>query len=528
MTRIIPLSLVRNGDVSKRAPSVAELKVEVDEAFARALAGAHDQAVADEVRFREAERSIQQLIFGVGRALLMLFLAVREQRLLESAPIGGRFEWLGRTYRTAPAIARNLSTLFGVIRYHRTYMREVAEKNRRGFHPLDLSLGLGADRFSWNVLSTAVCLATKLSFAEARATMANFVPHTPSTEVVEKAVLGFGRHTAAWLEQAPLAQDDGEVLVIQIDSKGAPTATEDELRRRRGKRRKRSTSSSKRHRGRRARGRYAKKPRRKKGDKSKNAKMATMVVMYTLRRVGTRRLEGPINRWVYASFAPKKHAFEVARRMAAKRGFGDETGNKIQLVTDGDTDLDRLAKLFFAKAEHTVDYYHVCEYIWTAGACLYAEGSEELRVWVAEQKRRLFVDEAHEVVAEMSRRRDAISKRGPGNKGRRERLAESIRYLDKRLANIRYGWLRRRDLEIGTGAVEGAIKHIIGRRCDHGGMRWIKERAEAVLQLRCIEINGQWSLFERFVHDRLYALARLDRAPQRLQHAEPAPLPQAA
>ena len=54
-------------------------------------------------------------------------------------------------------------------------MREVGDRARRGFHPLDVALGLVGDRFSWNVLTMAVRLATKLSFAEARATLASLV-----------------------------------------------------------------------------------------------------------------------------------------------------------------------------------------------------------------------------------------------------------------------------------------------------------------------------------------------------------------
>ena len=189
----------------------------------------------------------------------------------------------GRSYRKAPAIGRGFSTLFGVIRYHRVYMREVADHDRHGFLPLDLALGLGNDRFSWNVLASAVRLATKLSFAEARSIHMDFVPQSPSTEVVQKAVLGFGAHTAAWLEHAPIPEDEGEVLVIQIDGKGAPMATERELERRRAARRKRTRqpakSGSPRHERRRARAKYPRRPRRKKGDKSKNAKMATLVVM---------------------------------------------------------------------------------------------------------------------------------------------------------------------------------------------------------------------------------------------------------
>lgn len=528
MSTIIPLSLVRNKNVADPQPSVAELREKVAEAVAAAIGAVEEHARAEDVRFREVERSVREVVFNIGRALLVLFLALREDCLLQSYGKESHFEWFGRIYRKAPAIGRNLSTLFGVLRYHRIYLRDLSEEDRHGLHPLDRSLGLVSERFSWNVLSAAVRLATKLSFAEARETMASFVPQVPSTEVVERAVLGFGRHTAAWVEQAPLPKDDGEVLIIQLDSKGAPTATQEELRRRRGKRKKRKHGNSPRHRGRDARGRYPKKRRRKKGDKSKNAKMATMVVMYTLRRVGTRRLEGPINRWLYASFASKKHAFEVARRMADKRGFSDDSGKLVQVVTDGDLDLDRLVRHFFPKAEHTVDYYHVCEYLWTAGGCFYKEGSESQEKWVARQKQRLFDDNAQDILSELRKRLDMIPRQGPGNKGRRERLGNTIRYLDKRLANIRYGALRRRDLEIGSGAVEGAVKHVIGRRCDHGGMRWIQERVEAVLQLRCIEVNGDWDRFEHFVHDRLHAQGLTERAPPRLQTDQPAPLPVAA
>lgn len=38
-------------------------------------------------------------------------------------------------------------------------------------------------------------------------------------------------------------------------------------------------------------------------------------------------------------------------------------------------------------------------------------------------------------------------------------------------------------------------------------MRWIEERVEAVVQLRCLELNGQWDDFEAFVHRRLHQRA---------------------
>ena len=36
---------------------------------------------------------------------------------------------------------------------------------------------------------------------------------------------------------------------------------------------------------------------------------------------------------------------------------------------------------------------------------------------------------------------------------------------------------------------------IVGERMDCSGMRWIPERAEALLHLRCVELNGDWDKF---------------------------------
>jgi hypothetical protein len=54
---------------------------------------------------------------------------------------------------------------------------------------------------------------------------------------------------------------------------------------------------------------------------------------------------------------------------------------------------------------------------------------------------------------------------------------------------MQYARLRHADLEIGSGVVEGAVRHLIGVRLDGPGMRWGRDRAEAVLHLRCVLVN---------------------------------------
>ena len=45
---------------------------------------------------------------------------------------------------------------------------------------------------------------------------------------------------------------------------------------------------------------------------------------------------------------------------------------------------------------------------------------------------------------------------------------------------------------ISTGQAEGTVRQLVGERFDCAGMRWIKGKAEALLHLRCIELNGDW------------------------------------
>jgi hypothetical protein len=522
MLRISGPSLVRNGDDGPKNERAARAEVLVR---ARALiAFAIGQADAS-ATFIEFEKKLMAEVFALARATIVLFLVASEKRVV--ATIGERVVRDGRAFRRAPAQARNLLTWFGVIRYTRTYLREVVAAGKaRGFHPLDAELGLLADRLSPNVLSIAVRLATHVSFSEARELLSWFLPTTPSTEVIESAVLGYGRHTQEWFESAPAPEHDGQVLVIQIDSKGVPTATDEELSKRRGKRTKKGKAPSPRHRGRQSRERRTKKPRRKKGDKSKNAKMGTMVVMYTLRRQPFGQLLlGPINRRYYASFASKRHAVELARREATKRGFPPGTDRVVQTVTDGDNDLARYIAELFPDAIHTIDVMHVIEKLWDAGSSVHREGSPECRAWVEARKDALYAGKAADIVGELDRLLARIPRTGPGNKFRREKLGEIRAYIAKRAHLMNYDTLLNSDLELGTGIVEGAIKNLMHKRMDHGGMRWIKERAEALLQLRCIDANGDWAAFTKHVHDKTRADAMNKGARVRLQQRQPNPLP---
>lgn len=462
--------------------------------------------------FFEFEPQLVSKVLAWGCLLVQLFLCMRHEQFEATNPQPPP------GYKRRGPFSRWQGTCFGKVRYGRTYFYRAG----RGYYPLDIELGLTRDGFSMRLRSYASRLATKVSYAQATLILSWFLCWTPAQESLEEMVLGLGQHTAAWFENAPVPEGDGEVLVVQVDSKATPTATEAELEKRRGPRALNPHPGSQRHRGRAARQRRGSKKRRQKGDKAKNGKMATIVTMYTLRRSADGQLEGPLNKKVYASYAPKRHAVAIARREANRRGFAPGSGKLIQVVTDGDNDLERYINEYFPEAEHTIDVYHVTEYLWEAGGCLYKEGSAELTEWVEAQKEALYQGQAAKIVTEIDRRLVQLPR---SKRAARARLQKIHEYLNKRVDKMDYQRLREQDLEISSGAVEGAVNYVIARRFDCGGMRWIKERAEHLLQLRCIEVNGDWDAFIHFVHDRTQVQAQQQRTNLSLKCTQPAPLP---
>ncbi|MGO9205671.1 MAG: hypothetical protein ACLQBX_05690 [Candidatus Limnocylindrales bacterium] len=68
--------------------------------------------------------------------------------------------------------------------------------------------------------------------------------------------------------------------------------------------------------------------------------------------------------------------------------------------------------------------------------------------------------------------------------------------------------------------IEGAVRHIVRDRFDITGARWSLDGAEAMLKLRAVRANGDWSEYWRYhlthqrerVHAARYAAGVIPRA----------------
>jgi hypothetical protein len=466
------------------------------DAARRDVQNAVDEALnlVDSSETRTATRVEAELwtaLLSLGRALMVLFLARQMAR-----PRAQEYEHAGARWQIAGERTSEFGTRFGKVVFVRPVGRQVGNPRAACDLPIDRELGL-CGGFSFGVVLATARLCAQMAFAPARENFRETYEWAPSPRAVLRMVDSVGTEARAFLEQVPAPLDDGDVLVIQADGKGAPMISPEEYRRRGQPHAKQASGSGRKARKAR-RSRWPKKPRRTKGKKSKNAKVAIVGVIYTLRQTpeGT---DGPINKRLVATFESHEALFIWLRREADKRGYGTK---RTLFLGDGSEHLWRLQKQYFPEAEVCIDWCHIVEKLWGAGECLFEEGSDELKEWMGKQATRLRRGATQAIIDELKQKLSTTPKTGPGNKGKRLRLEKAIKYLTDHKARMRYAELRRDDLDIGTGAVEGAVRNLVGMRLDGPGMRWSRQRSERILHLRCILLNGQWAEFAAYLERR--------------------------
>jgi hypothetical protein len=445
----------------------------------------------DDVPFQNFEQGLFTRLFELGRHLVQVHLLHRHLRL--------QVEYNERQFRVGEWYAeRQLQTIFGEVTYGRLYLKR--RKGGGGYHPLDVCLGLSLDGFSPNAISFLTRLATRVSYESVQVISRAAWGWAPSTETLHALVLGLGRYARGyvhdgqwWRKKSKRKRADGQVLVIEADGKCPPTARAAELEKRRQPRKK-ARHCCQRHRGKKKRQQRGSPPRRKKGDKSKNGKEAMVIVMYTLRRGADGLLHGPINKKVWGTFAGRKAAADWARAEATRRGFPPERNQDVQVLVDGAHGLESNLRPLFAGAIFTLDVRHVEERIWKAGRAFHKEGTKELAAWVKERQHLLYERKPIAFVAWLEAEQRRLTGQR-GTKSKREALQKLLAYLQPRLDMLNYAMLKRKDLVLATGQVEGAVRYVVSQRLDCSGMRWIVQNAEALLQLRCLEVNGDWNDF---------------------------------
>jgi hypothetical protein len=219
--------------------SIGAARAEVQRAFDRVLKLADSDR---QLRFFRFERGLWTLLLALGRALVSLFLAHQAARPRAAEYLRDKHRFVIDGERTS-----QLGTRFGKVSFTRRIARRRGAAGRGATDlPLDRELGL-CSGFSVGLVMVVTRLCAQLAFGQARGTFRYLHEWAPSSRAVLRMVDTVGDQARPFLEQLPGPLGDGDVLVVEVDARGAPMITPAEHQRRRA-RRKRSLGSTRRHR----------------------------------------------------------------------------------------------------------------------------------------------------------------------------------------------------------------------------------------------------------------------------------------
>jgi hypothetical protein len=140
----------------------------------------------------------------------------------------------------------------------------------------------------------------------------------------------------------------------------------------------------------------------------------------------------------------------------------------------------------FGRATFIIDWYHASEHIWDCAKVLFGEGSKATEQWVNKRESWLWDGRTRKLLNDLERQH----KRQRGRK--RKELAGLRRYIRDNEQEMRYDVFRAKGYDIGSGAVEGACKCVIGKRLKQSGMIWNRTGSSAILALRIAWLNKEW------------------------------------
>ena len=204
--------------------TIADARAPVQKSFAGMLALVDDENVMTVEALDELAWS---QFLETGRAVVRLFLTQRAHR-----PRASAYQHEGKRWRLAEPRTDEVGTLFGKVPFERRVGRLRSSARAQADLPIDRELGLSGG-FTSSVVCGMARLCTQMPFGAARQQWRSTYAWAPAPRAVMRMVDAMGERVADVVESVPAPLDDGDMLVLQVDSGGAPMINELELARRR-------------------------------------------------------------------------------------------------------------------------------------------------------------------------------------------------------------------------------------------------------------------------------------------------------
>ena len=475
--------------------AIVKAHVEVEE-----MVQALDRAGREGQTIDRVEENLWRWVLSLGRALLTSFVAGEGP-----GEMGETIEFEGRTLRRLEEMhVRRYVSVFGEIPIERV-VYGTRETQKHEVVPLDARLGLPDSDFSYLLQKWDLGFCIKDSYKESRESVQEILGIGQSVRSLEQMV----RSTAADVPEfrdsqpAPLAAQEGSLVVLSADCKGVPMRSED-------------APADRVPRGR----------RRKKGEKANRKRMACIGAVYTIEPfvrtaddiveelLNRSRQSGrpvPQNKLLRAELTRRIEGIELNGKDEVFAWFAEQLalrnadGRKpVVCVMDGEAALWRRLAQQVGPVVGILDLFHVMEHLWKAAHCFHPEGSREAEEFVTQRLRKLLLGQVGRVIGGLRQMGTKQELRGPAKKT----LKQVIGYFQNNRKLMQYDEYLAAGYPIGSGVAEGACRHLVKDRMEGTGMHWRIMGAQAMLDLRAVHLNDEWDQFHASrieqERDRLY------------------------
>ena len=179
-------------------------------------------------------------------------------------------------------------------------------------------------------------------------------------------------------------------------------------------------------------------------------------------------------------------AEEFGKRLyleAWNRGWS--RAEKKVVIGDGAEWIWNIAQQHFPGAIQIVDLFHARQHVWDLARKLFPVDKAERARWITIEQDDLDKGKIEELVGSLR----SIQVADPDLA--KEILTEA-EYFAKNAERMRYPKFREQHLFVGSGVIEAGCKTVIGARLKQSGMFWTVRGANAILALRCCQMNGEF------------------------------------
>jgi hypothetical protein len=457
-----------------------------------ALVGWVCRSAQDGTSAHEVERGLFDELLALGKTLFQGFLKlVGPGDFGESVTLdGGRL-----VHRAEEQHQRRLLTVFGAFLMSR-WVYAQHEGAKFEFIPTDQRLQLPASEVSYLLQEWDQLLGVEQAFGQVREVIKTILRLSQSVDTLERTNQQMAEAAPVFrASQGPVdLAKEGELLVVTEDNKGIPMVRPVE-----------------------------EKPagaHRTKGEKANKKQMACIGCVYSVDR-HVRTPEELVATLFRDPDRPKKQPpqaqnkrywAELSREIDGEEFRGQDmvfqhlqaeidTRRKPQQwlvhLCDGQASLATDRQTYLPEDAYTLDLLdlmHVLPRVWEAAHVFHAERSAEASQFVRDYLTRILYGEVGNVIASWRRRATRKGLTGSKKKG----LGVLCAFLEKNKHRMRYDEYLRLGCPVATGIIEGACRHVIKDRMERAGMRWKIPGAQAMLNLRTIYTNADWTAFQDF------------------------------